>query len=248
MSFSVRLRFFRRYTFLTCDFFVWILSSLFKNKKLISATPEFEIVILIWFFFCFTFFVLFFFLSVIVQQLPKASDLSPPTAELLFGLQSRISVSSLSRSGRTFRKAPFSLLYTRAVPALQSVAVTIREIGDSSLLRGPRRWDWQRQYAYPKFDERRIKDKKFIDRRIPIFRWLGQNSLFRVSHGYALIRGFSTKSKEEKTFRHRHLVTEVFFFFFNFYITSASESYTFVLFLKNNFSRKIITFAYLTGQ
>lgn len=67
-------------------------------------------------------------LSVTVQQLPEAAHLPTPAAQLLFGLQPRVRVSALPCSRRPFRETAVGLLHPRPIPAVQPVAVTIREL------------------------------------------------------------------------------------------------------------------------
>lgn len=67
-------------------------------------------------------------LSVPVQQLPEAADLPSSTTELLLGLQPRLRLPALQGGRRPFREAVVGLLHPRAIPALQPVAVTIREL------------------------------------------------------------------------------------------------------------------------
>lgn len=57
-------------------------------------------------------------MSVTVQQLPEATDLSAPAAQFLLGLQPRIRVSALPSRGRPLRKTALNLLHPRAVSAL----------------------------------------------------------------------------------------------------------------------------------
>jgi len=63
-----------------------------------------------------------------VQQLPEAADLPSSTTELLLGLQPRLRLPALQGGRRPLREAALGLLHPRAVPALQPVAVTIREL------------------------------------------------------------------------------------------------------------------------
>lgn len=63
-----------------------------------------------------------------MQQLPEAADLPSSTTELLLGLQPRLCLPALQGGRRSLREAAFGLLHPRAVPALQPVAVTIREL------------------------------------------------------------------------------------------------------------------------
>jgi len=66
--------------------------------------------------------------SVTVQQLPEAAHLPSSTTELLLGLQPRLRLPALQGGRRPLREAALGLLHPRAVPALQPVAVTIREL------------------------------------------------------------------------------------------------------------------------
>lgn len=66
--------------------------------------------------------------SVTVQQLPEAAHLPAPAAQLLLGLQPRVRVPALPCRRRPFRETALGLLHPRPIPALQPVAVTIREL------------------------------------------------------------------------------------------------------------------------
>lgn len=67
------------------------------------------------------------FCSSTVQQLPQATDLPAPAAQLLLGLQPRLRLSTLPWGRRSLCQAADVLLHSRALPALQSLALTTRE-------------------------------------------------------------------------------------------------------------------------
>ena len=70
-----------------------------------------------------------------MQQLPQATNLSTPTAQLLLGLQPGLRLSALPSCGCSLCQASELVLHPRAFPALQSLALTPSSGGDRASAR-----------------------------------------------------------------------------------------------------------------